>query len=129
MLKLPDNQHPNILPSQTDLPGPFSPNELESVSQTLLQVRLVSVSPRTGHRALTGESQQHQESSRRAEVSEEEYRLVMSSLLTAYVDFATPDAIVGSSMDSYKANNMIAGPTGSSVKAAVDSKQHCQSLF
>jgi hypothetical protein len=57
---------------------------------------------------------------KRAEVSEEEYKSVMSSLLTAYINWATPKAIVGSSMDSYKANNFVTGPSGSSIKSRVD---------
>jgi hypothetical protein len=66
---------------------------------------------------------------KRAEVSEDEYRSVMSSLLTAYINWATPKAIVGSSMDSYKANNIVAGPTGSIAKASIDAGQNCQSLL
>jgi hypothetical protein len=41
VLRPADSQHLNILPSQTDLPGPFSPNELGSVSQTPFRVQLV----------------------------------------------------------------------------------------
>jgi hypothetical protein len=57
---------------------------------------------------------------KRAGVSAEEYESVMGSLLGAYIDFATPKAIVGSSMDSYKANNFVTGPSGSSIKSRVD---------
>lgn len=44
----------------------------------------------------------------------------MDSLLDAYIDFATPKAIVASSIDNHKANNVVAGPSGSSIKSSID---------
>jgi hypothetical protein len=66
---------------------------------------------------------------KRAEVSEDEYGSVMDSLLTAYINWATPKAIVGSSMDSYKANNGVAGPSGSSIKSSIDAFHSCQPVL
>jgi hypothetical protein len=52
----------------------------------------------------------------------------MSSLLYAYAAFYTPVAIVGSSIDSYKANNVVTGTTPG-FKASVDAHLSSQSFF
>jgi hypothetical protein len=62
---------------------------------------------------------------KRAEVSQEGYKSAMNSLGEAYAlaeHGLLPVAIAGSSMDSYKANNVVVGGTSNAAfKSSVDS--------